>query len=96
MSNKGVLSNDGSCKTFDAAADGYGRGEAINAIYIKTLADAIRDGNPVRAIIRGTGSNSDGKSSSLLSPSSVTQIALMKQVYREANLDPRETAFVEV
>lgn len=52
MTEQGVLSPEGSCKTFSADADGYGRGEAINAIFIKPLSDAIRDGNPVRAVIR--------------------------------------------
>lgn len=52
MTEQGVLSPEGSCKTFSADADGYGRGEAINAIYIKPLDDAVRDGNPIRAVIR--------------------------------------------
>lgn len=48
LSDQGVLSPTGTCKTFDASADGYGRGEAINAIYIKTLRQAIQDGDPIR------------------------------------------------
>ena len=52
MSEQGVLSPDGSCKTFSADANGYARGEAVSAIFIKPLAAAIEDGNPIRAVIR--------------------------------------------
>lgn len=53
----GVLSPTGACHTFDASANGYGRAEAVNAIYIKRLSAALRDGDKVRAIIRGTAVN---------------------------------------
>lgn len=96
MTEEGMLSPEGSCKTFDAAADGYARGEAINAIYIKSLDDAIRDKNPIRAIIRNTGTNSDGKGQNLLIPNSLAHEALMRKAYADVNLDPGKTAFVEV
>ena len=96
MTQQGVLSPEGSCKTFDASADGFARADAINAVYIKRLDDAIRDGNPVRAVIRGTSTNSDGKSASLMAPSGEAHEALMRKVYKDAGLDPSETAFVEV
>lgn len=95
MTQQGVLSPEGSCKTFDAAADGFARAESINAIYIKRLDDAIKDGNPIRAVIRGTSTNSDGKSGSLMAPNGERHESLMRKVYEEASLDPRETAFVE-
>ena len=94
--NEGVLSPDASCKTFDASANGFARAEGITAIYIKRLSDALRDGNPIRAVIRGTGSNSDGRSQGLVSPSAEAHAALMRTVYQQAGLDPRDTAFVEV
>jgi acyl transferase domain-containing protein len=94
--NEGVLSPDSSCKSFDASANGFARAEGITAIYIKRLSDALRDGNPVRAVIRGTAANSDGRSQGLMSPSTQAHEALMRKVYRQAGLDPRETAFVEV
>jgi acyl transferase domain-containing protein len=96
MSAQGILSPDGSCKTFDAAADGFARGEAITAVYIKPLEDAIRDGNPIRSVIRATGTNSDGRSHGIMNPRAEAHEALMRQVYASAGLDPRETAFVEV
>jgi acyl transferase domain-containing protein len=93
---EGILSPEASCKTFDASADGFARAEGITAVYLKRLDDALRDGNPVRAVIRGSGSNSDGRSLGLLSPSAEAHEALMRGVYQRASLDPRETAFVEV
>ncbi|KAG8162941.1 hypothetical protein KVR01_007419 [Diaporthe batatas] len=95
MTQQGVLSPDGSCNTFDASANGFARADAINAVYIKLLDDAIRDGNPIRAVIRGTWTNSDGKSASLTAPSCEAQTSLMRKVYERAQLDPARTAFVE-
>jgi acyl transferase domain-containing protein len=96
ISSEGILSPDGSSKSFDASANGYARGEGITAVYVKKLEDAIRDGNPVRAVIRATGTNHDGKSQGLFSPRAETQELLMRKVYADAGLDPAETAFVEV
>ena len=95
MTHQGVLSPEGSCKTFDASADGFARGEAINAVYIKRLDDAVRDENPIRAVIRGTLTNSDGKGGSLMAPNGEAHEALMRKVYQDAGLDPRDTGFVE-
>ncbi|CAK1367605.1 unnamed protein product [Cercospora beticola] len=90
-----ALSPTGSCKTFDANADGYARGEAVNAIYIKRLSDALADGNAVRAVIRGIGVNSDGQTSRTLTPSLVCQENLIRQVYTQAGLPFHKTAFFE-
>ena len=96
MTSEGVLSPEGSCKTFDANADGFARGEGISGLYVKRLDDALRDGNPVRAIIRNVATNSDGKSNGLLMPRAETQETLIRKVYADAGLDPAETSFVEV
>ena len=96
MAEQGVLAADGSCKTFSADANGYARGEAVNALYIKPLADAIRDGNPIRAVIRATASNSDGKSPQGGSaPNAEAQEALMRRAYELAGLDFSKTGYVE-
>lgn len=96
MSEQGVISPTGSCKTFDARADGYARGEAINAIYIKNLDDAIRDGDPIRAIIRSTSSNCDGRTQGIYHPSSEAHEAMIRQAYKFAGIeDYSRTAFVE-
>ncbi|KAI1770343.1 hypothetical protein F4818DRAFT_455735 [Hypoxylon cercidicola] len=95
MTAEGVLSPDGSCKSFDASANGYARAEGITAVYIKRLTDAIRDGNPIRAVIRGTAANSDGKSQGMLVPRGEALESLMKKIYSDARLNPSDTAFVE-
>ncbi|KAH8889179.1 hypothetical protein GQ53DRAFT_870139 [Thozetella sp. PMI_491] len=97
MAEQGVLSPDGSCKTFSADADGYARGEAISAIYVKPFSSAVRDGNPIRSLIRATATNSDGKSPGGISaPNERAQEVLIRRAYRVAGIaDYSETAFVE-
>ena len=96
MTEQGVLSPDGMCKTFDAKADGYARAEAINAIYVKPLSDAMRDGDPIRAVIRSTATNCDGKTPGMACPSAESHEALMRRAYQVANLsDLSKTAYVE-
>ncbi|KAI8160165.1 Highly reducing polyketide synthase [Colletotrichum sp. SAR 10_70] len=98
MSEQGVLSPNGSCRTFDAGADGYARGEAVNVVYVKRLSDAIRDGNPIRAVIRGTSSNADGKTPSLTIPSFESHEAMIRRAYAMATIDDSDipnTGFVE-
>lgn len=86
MTEKGVLSSDGSCKSFSADADGYARAEAITAVYIKPLESALRDGNPVRAIIRSVASNSDGKTQGILQSSAESQEAMIRKAYQKADI----------
>ncbi|KAH7372241.1 putative polyketide synthase [Pyrenochaeta sp. MPI-SDFR-AT-0127] len=96
MTEQGILSKDGACKSFSAEANGYARGEAVTAIYVKPLADAIRDGNPVRAVIRATSHNVDGKTPGLSQPSTDAQEALIRRAYQLASItDFSETAMVE-
>lgn len=87
MTDQGILSPEGRCKTFDASADGYGRGEAVNAVFLKRLDDAIRDGNPVRAVIRATGTNCDGKSQSLAAPSLEAHESLIRDTLDASGID---------
>ena len=96
LSDQGVLSPDGVSKSFDASANGYGRGEAVNAIYIKKLSQAIKDGDRVRAVIRGTSVNCDGRTNGMLIPSPIAQEALIRQAYKQAGIENiAETAMVE-
>jgi acyl transferase domain-containing protein len=96
MSSNLVLSPTGVCRTFDEKADGYGRGEAINAIYIKPLSDALRDNDPIRAIIRSTSTNCDGHTPSITTPGSLSQEKLIRKAYEKAMLgDIAQTAFFE-
>lgn len=64
---KGASSLTGKCHTWDQKADGYIKAEGINAVMLKRLDDAIRDGDPVRAVIRGTATNSDGRTPGIAS-----------------------------
>jgi acyl transferase domain-containing protein len=85
MSELGFLSPTGRCQSFDAAGDGYARGEGVMAILLKPLKDALKDGDPVRAVIRGTRTNQDGQTQGISLPSSEAQrqnlAALYKQLY---------------
>lgn len=89
------LSPDGRCYTFDERANGYARGEAIGCLILKPLADALRDQSTIRAIIRGTGSNQDGRTPGITLPSGTAQGALIRDVYSRAKLDPEETQVIE-
>lgn len=96
MTEQGFLSKDGWCKSFSADANGYARGEAATTIYIKPLAHAIRDGNPIRAVIRATSHNADGKTPGLTQPSTDAQEALIRRAYQLAGItDYSKTAMVE-
>ncbi|CAK3821415.1 polyketide synthase [Lecanosticta acicola] len=96
MTEQGILSKDGASKSFSAEANGYARGEAVTAIYVKPLAAALRDGNPIRAIVKATSHNSDGRTPGLSQPSTDSQEALMRRAYALAGIsDFGETAMVE-
>lgn len=96
MTEQGILSKDGSCKSFSIEADGYGRGEAITAIFIKRLDDALRDGNSIRAVIRATAANHDGKTPGFSLPSAAAQETLIRRAYKLAGItDYTETGYVE-
>ncbi|KAH8759973.1 hypothetical protein F5883DRAFT_681694, partial [Diaporthe sp. PMI_573] len=91
-----ALSPEGSSKSFDASADGYARGEAVTALYIKRLDEAIRDGNPIRAVIRSSASNADGRSrGGMANPNPDAHEAVIRATYASAGLDVSQTAMVE-
>ena len=83
-----MLSPDGRCKTFDASADGYGRGEGCGAVVLKRLADAEGEGAAVLGVIRGTATNQDGRSSSLTAPSGPSQQDVIRAALRDASANP--------
>jgi acyl transferase domain-containing protein len=89
------LSPEGSCKTFDASADGYARAEGVSCLYVKRLDEAIRDGNPVRAVIRASATNADGRSRGVMVPNPEAHEALIREAYQNAGLDFGETAMIE-
>ncbi|KAM0343818.1 hypothetical protein ACHAPU_008248 [Fusarium lateritium] len=96
LTRLGAIAADGQCKTFDASANGYGRGEGTNAVYVKRLSDAIRDGDSIRAIIRGTSSNSSGATPAITEPSGRAQADTILQAYAQAGIDDfSETGYFE-
>ena len=95
LSNQNFLAPDGRCKAFDAEGNGYGRGEGIAAVLLKRVDDAIRDGDNIRAVIRGTGINQDGKTTSLTLPSVDAQRALIESTYKSAGLKLHDTNYFE-
>ena len=95
MCKGGFLAPDGRSKSFDARADGYGRGEGAGIVVLKKAADAIRDGDEIYALIRGTGVNQDGRTDGITVPNPASQAALIRQVCAEAAIDPRDIRYVE-
>ncbi|KAI8957749.1 putative polyketide synthase [Daldinia sp. FL1419] len=96
LANKtGIISNSATCRTFDASADGYGRAEGVGALFLKRLKDAIRDGDPIRGVIRGTATNSNGRTPGVMQPSSEGQEKVMRQAYARAGLSVHDTDYVE-
>lgn len=96
LTAQGVLSPNGRCRSFDAGADGYARGEAIVAIHVKKLSDAIRDNDPIRAVIRASCANSDGKTAGLTQPNSESHAALIRRSHALAGISNlSQTAMVE-
>lgn len=93
----GILSPTSTCHTFDASADGYGRAEGAGALYLKLLSDAIRDGDPVRGVIRSSAVNTNGKVANMgiTHPSGEGQERVVRQAYARSGLDPNRTAYVE-
>ncbi|GAB1315319.1 hypothetical protein MFIFM68171_05529 [Madurella fahalii] len=89
------LSPDSKCYSFDARANGYARGEGVVALIVKPLNLALQDGDIVRAVIRGVGSNQDGRTPTLTQPSSDSQEALIRHVYAQAGLEFDDTRYFE-
>ena len=91
----GMLSSDGRCKTFDAGANGYVRGEGARVVVLKPLSKAVADGDPIYAVIRGSAVNHDGHSEGLTVPSQQAQEAVMLAACRSAGVPPGALQYVE-
>ena len=90
-----ALSKDGRCFAWDSRANGFGRGEGVAVLLIKPLETALRDGDRVHGVIRGSGLNQDGKTPTISSPSMEAQVKLIQETYKRAGLDIADTGYVE-
>nr|AAT70108.1 CurM [Lyngbya majuscula] len=90
-----ALSPDGRCKTFDAAANGYGQAEGCGVVVLKRLSDAITDGDLISALIRGSAINHDGPSSGLTVPNGMAQKQVIQQALSNARLEPHQVSYLE-
>jgi acyl transferase domain-containing protein len=90
-----MMAPDGRCKTFDAAADGYVRGEGCAMIVLRRLSDAVADGDRVRAVVRGSAINQDGRSGGLTAPNGPAQEAVLKAALASAGVTGPDIGFVE-
>ncbi|KAJ5951279.1 uncharacterized protein N7479_009692 [Penicillium vulpinum] len=88
--NLRMLSPSGRCAMWDRAADGYARGEGVAAVVLKTLSQALADGDHIECIIRETGVNQDGRTTGLTMPSNIAQTSLIRDTYSRAGLDINE------
>ena len=91
----GVLAADGRCKTFDAHADGYVRGEGGGIIVLKKLASALADGDYVHSLILGSAISQDGRTNGLVAPNLDAQKTLLTEAYQSAGIAPEDIQYVE-
>lgn len=90
-----MVSADGRCKTFDASADGYGRGDGCGIVVLKRLSDAISDGDNIISVIRGSAINHDGRTSGFTVPNGPAQQDLISQALANAGVTPDQVGYLE-
>lgn len=95
FSRAGMLSPEGRCKTFDDSADGYVRGEGCGVVVLKKLSDALRDGDNILAVIKGSATNQDGRSSGLTAPNGSAQRQVLDEALQVAGLKADQVSYVE-
>ncbi|MBC6936368.1 MAG: acyltransferase domain-containing protein [Chloroflexi bacterium] len=95
FSKSQMMAADGRCKTFDAAADGYVRGEGCGMIVLKRLSDALADGDHILAVIRGSAINQDGRSGGLTAPNGPSQESVISAALANARVKPEDVTYIE-
>ncbi|KAL9086235.1 MAG: hypothetical protein Q9159_004300 [Coniocarpon cinnabarinum] len=95
MTDFGMLSPNGRSMSYDAMGRGYSRGEGIAAVVLKPVKTAMNDGDSIRAVVRGSGSNHDGIKPGITLPAPEAQEALIRRVYEQANVRYRDTYVFE-
>ncbi|MGZ4737661.1 MAG: type I polyketide synthase, partial [Ilumatobacteraceae bacterium] len=95
MSKWGVMAPDGRCKSFDARADGFVRGEGCGVVVLKRLADALADHDPIVAVVRGTAVNQDGRSTAMSAPNGLAQQDVIRRALANGRVLPEQVTLVE-
>ncbi|HXH92323.1 MAG TPA: type I polyketide synthase [Thermoanaerobaculia bacterium] len=90
-----AMAADGRCKSFDASADGYVRGEGCGLVVLKRLSEAVADGNRIYAVIRGSAVNHDGRSNGLTAPNGTAQKTLIREALDAAGVSPKQIQYLE-
>jgi thioester reductase-like protein len=90
-----MMASDGRCKTFDASADGYVRGEGCGVVVLKRLVDAQRDSDRILAILQGSAVNQDGLTNGMTAPNGPSQQLVIRQALHNAGVAPAEISYVE-
>ena len=95
LSNMQFLSTDSRSYSFDSRANGYARGEGVGVVLLQPLSKALHKRNNIRAIIRSSGANQDGRTATITQPNSKAQMQLIRNTYRKAGLSMKHTRFFE-
>ncbi len=95
LTKAGAMSPDGCCHAFDAAANGYVRGEGVGVVLLKPLDAALRDGDRVHAVILGTAVNQDGRTNGLTAPNRWAQEEVLRRACASAGINPADVQHVE-
>ncbi|MFF7631639.1 beta-ketoacyl synthase N-terminal-like domain-containing protein [Kitasatospora sp. NPDC008050] len=95
MEALGTVSPNRACRPFDAEADGMLVGDGVGVLVLKRLSDAVRDNDRILGVVRGSGTNQDGRTSGITSPSSAAQSALLREVYRRSGVDMDRLRYIE-
>ncbi|NUM52062.1 MAG: SDR family NAD(P)-dependent oxidoreductase [Candidatus Hydrogenedentes bacterium] len=95
FSHARMMAPDGLCKTFDASADGYVRGEGCGVVVLKRLSEAIADGDAIHAVIRGSAVNHDGRSNGITAPNQLAQQDVIRRALADAGVSHRDVGYVE-
>lgn len=96
FARSGALSPAGLCRTFDASADGIVRSDGAGILVLKKLSEALKDGDPVLAVIRGSAVNHDGRSNGIMAPNGEAQRAVLAEAYRNAGISASSVQYVEL
>ncbi|KAK6355280.1 hypothetical protein TWF696_004392 [Orbilia brochopaga] len=95
LDKAGAVTPEGRCKSFDASANGYGRGEGASILVMKKLSDAMIDGDKILAVLKGSAVGQDGKTNGIMSPNQSVQEDVAKKALQVAGVSPLSVAFVE-